>query len=72
MPITIRMKDQSEYVVHGEYTLKDFRTDFLDRHDDYVELNVASGSAVIPTMLVKENIISIQDKPVRLKQARFT
>lgn len=72
MPIIIRMKDQSEYAVNGEYTLKDFRQEFIDTHDDYVEFDAKIGSDSIPTIVVKENIISVQDRDLRVKALKFT
>lgn len=62
MPIFIKMVNDQEFQVSGEQTLQEFMTAYVEIAGDYLKINVEERGSV-PTVLVKENVISIQEKP---------
>lgn len=73
MPIFIKMTNDEEFKVSGEQTLEEFMREYVEIPSDYLKINVENRGSV-PTVLVKENVVSIQEKPesprARMRQAR--
>ena len=71
MPIFIKMTNDQEFQVSGEQTLQEFMTQYVEIAGDYLKIDVKSRGTLpsVPTVLVKENVISIQEKPERKARA---
>lgn len=61
MTIFIKMINGEEFKVSGEQTLQEFMTEHVEIPSDYLKINVEERGT-IPTVLVKENVVSIQEK----------
>jgi len=70
MPIFIKMVNDEEFKVSGEQTLEEFMREYVEIPGDYLKISVESRGSV-PTALVKENVVSIQEKP-EARRARMT
>ena len=65
MPIFIKMINGEEFKfsgVSGERTIEEFMTVCVEIPGDYLKIHVDQHGTV-PTVLVKENIVSIQERP---------
>lgn len=61
MPIVINTINDKEYVVAGNYTLKEFRTKFMDNHQDHIRFDAEIGREVVPTFVMRSNIVAIHE-----------
>lgn len=69
MPIVIKTIDGSEYAVSGEWTLKDFLSEYVRPEIHHLTIDVQEGRNVVPTYILFEKVISIQDQPTRQSRA---
>ncbi|MGF0348262.1 hypothetical protein ACQR3P_31985 [Rhodococcus sp. IEGM1300] len=61
MPIVIKTTNEKEYVVKGEYSLAEFRAFHMREGEDYIEFHAEHEEKFIPTILMRSNVISIQE-----------
>ncbi|MGB7799520.1 hypothetical protein [Buttiauxella sp.] len=71
MAIIIRMIDGTEYRSSEDSTLEEFYAEAMDHTEDFVRFDAVVKNKNIPTMILKSNIISVQDRvitPARVVQ----
>lgn len=72
MSIHIKMINDEEFIVSGEQTLQDFMREQVEIPGDYLKISVKQNRVTVPTVLVKENVVSIQEiaEPKRAKMTQ--